>query len=105
MSSALRSGSEMEEEDEPDEESEESEAGGFQVNNMAFKSVEINKDLLLTEINSIRAHRWSIMENVADSYDFGLLYVNCKPYKELIIDHCNQLENTLAKHVRGEFME
>ena len=66
MSSALRSGSEMEEEDEPDEESEESEAGGFQVNNMAFKSVEINKDLLLTEINSIRAHRWSIMENVAD---------------------------------------
>lgn len=75
------------------------------MNNMAFKSVDINKDLLLTELNSIRAHRWFILENVADSYDFGLLFVNCKPYKELIIDHCCQLENTIAKHIRAEFME
>lgn len=75
------------------------------MNNMAFKSVEINKDLLLNELNSIRAHRWQILDNVSESYDFGLLFVDCKPWKELIIDHCWQLENTIAKHVRGEFME
>jgi len=58
------------------------------MNNMAFKSVEINKDLLLNELNSIRAHRWQILDNVSESYDFGLLFVDCKPWKELIIDHC-----------------
>jgi len=58
------------------------------MNNMAFKSVEINKELLYNELNSIRSHRWQIFDNVAESYDFGLLFVDCKPYKELIIDHC-----------------
>lgn len=66
------------------------------MNNMAFKSVEINKELLFSEINYIRNHKWTILENVRDSYDFGLLYVDYTPYKTVIVEHCIELEEKLA---------
>jgi len=67
---------------------------------MAFKSVEIDRGLLRTELEYIRAHRWSILEKVNHSYDFGLLLVDCSPYKKTIIDHCEKLEETLADYVK-----
>ena len=55
------------------------------------------------EIDEIRKHRYSIMDNVANTYDFGLLIIDCTPFKQVVIDHCFALENEIAHYLRSEF--
>lgn len=99
------------EEDKHDEisniESEESsdEEGGGGGNNNAFKSEPINPELMKKELEMIRTHKWNTMINVSASYDFGLLTVDCMPFKQAIIDHCEVLEKYLEDVIRDEFSE
>lgn len=72
---------------------------------MQYKSVEIDQGLLSEELIHIRTHKWLILENVAHCYDFGMLFVDCSPYKKTIVDHCEKLEETLSDYIRNEFNE
>ena len=73
----------MKEEASEVEESDDSEDGdgGTGNNNNAFKSEPINPGLMQKEIEMIRNHKWNTMFNVNETYDFGLLIVNCLPFK------------------------
>ena len=76
-------------EDNSESDSDDEGAGGYQNNNMmAYKSVEIDQGLLRDEIFFIRKHKWKTVQEIFDSYDFGLLVVDCRPLKEEIINHC-----------------
>ena len=72
---------------------------------MAFKSVEIDQNLLREEIFQIRKHKWKTIEEVNDFYDFGLLVVDCRPLKEEIVEHCEELLTHLEKYIKSEFLE
>ena len=45
------------------------------------------------------------MDEIEDNYDFGMLYLDCKPFKKFVIDHCEQLEAELSKYLEKEFNE
>jgi hypothetical protein len=94
-------------EDSSDMESDDSdeEEGGGGGNNNAFKSEPINPELMKKELETIRAHKWSTMINVSESYDFGLLTVDCLPFKKAIVNHCEVLEKYLEDVIRDEFGE
>lgn len=81
------------------------EEGGGGGNNNAFKSEPINPELMKKEIDMIRAHKWKTMIDVSESYDFGLVTVDCLPFKKAIIDHCTVLEKYLEDVIRDEFSE
>jgi len=53
----------------------------------------------------IREHRWSVLDGVSHNIDFGLIWVDCTPFKEYIVKHCDALELTIADYVRAEFFE
>jgi len=72
---------------------------------MAYKSVEIDQGLMRNELTSIRQHRHSILTNCANTYDFGLLKMDCLPYKTVLIQHCEALECELESYLRNEFLE
>jgi hypothetical protein len=72
---------------------------------MAYKSVEIDETLLKNEIEYIRKHRYSVLENISNHYDFGLLYMDCTPVKNVVIDHCIALEKEISQYVLNEFIE
>lgn len=46
---------------------------GYQSDNMAYKSVEIDEGLFRNELTEIRNMYWRVQENISDSYDFGLI--------------------------------
>jgi len=96
---------EVEDEETEESDSEEEGGGGYQQNNMAFKSVDIDQGLMRNEIFSIRKHKWTTLENIADEYDFGLLLLNCRPLKKAIIDHCELLLVHLEKYLKNGFLE
>ena len=52
---------------------------------MAYKSVEIDQTLMRNELTSIRQHRYSVLTNCANTYDFGLLKIDSVPYKTVLI--------------------
>ena len=79
--------------------------GGAVNNNNAFKSEPINPGLMQLEIEAVRNHKWNTIFNVNDRYDFGLLVIDCSPFKQDIIDHCIKLELYLEDVVRQEFLE
>ena len=60
----------------------------FGLNNLAFKSVDIDKNLLKEKIELIRNHRYTVMQEISNQYDFGLLYLDCTEFKQSIINHC-----------------
>jgi hypothetical protein len=66
---------------------------------MAYKSVEIDQTLLRNEIDSIRKHRFSVLEEVANHYDFGMLYIDCQPFKTAVVDHCVDLEKEICSYL------
>lgn len=63
---------------------------------MAYKSVEIDPTLLRNEIESIRQHRYSVLEDISNHYDFGMLYIDCQPFKKTVVEHCIALEEEIA---------
>lgn len=85
--------------DEASDDDDDDDAGGFQGNAMAYKSVEIDQTLLRNEIDSIRKHRFSVLEEVANHYDFGMLYIDCQPFKTAVVDHCVDLEQEICSYL------
>jgi hypothetical protein len=65
--------------------------------------VEVDRELLRTEIMTVRDSIWTIRENIHEDYDFGLLYVDCKPFKYDLLSHCLNLEKHLCEYVKSEF--
>lgn len=57
------------------------------------------------ELESIRKHRFNVMEDVSNSYDFGLLYIDCAPFKKSVIDHCLALEEEISNYLKNEFSD
>ena len=72
---------------------------------MAFKSVEINENLMREQLLSIRAHKWRALEDMSNHYDHGLLLIDCQPLKKDIVNHCEELCNTLEKYIKNEFLD
>jgi len=72
---------------------------------MAYKSVEIDETLMRQELEFIRNHRYSVMENCAHFNDFGLLIMDNTPFKKFVIDHCLALEEELKNYLRNEFLD
>jgi hypothetical protein len=59
--------------------------------------------LLRREIDEVRTAIWHIREEINDSYDFGLLTVDCSPFKYDILAHCLKLEDHLVEYIKSEF--
>jgi NADPH-dependent 7-cyano-7-deazaguanine reductase QueF len=78
---------------------------GFQGNNMAYKSVEIDEGLMRDELESVKKHRFMVMSEVPNSLDFGLLTIDCLPFKEAVIEHCLLVEQELNNYLRNQFAE
>lgn len=57
------------------------------------------------EILSIRQHRWTTLQNIADDYDYGLVILDCKPLKENIVAHCDMLISHLEKDIKSDFLD
>ena len=56
-------------------------------------------------IQAIRKHKWATLFNINDSYDFGLLLLDCRPLKSDIIAHCDTLLLHLEKYIKNEFLD
>ena len=72
---------------------------------MAFKSVEIDQNLMRDQLFKIRDHKWDTMEGIYNHYDHGLVFVDCQPLKNEIVEHCDSLVATLEKYIKSEFLE
>ncbi len=48
---------------------------------MAYKSVEIDEGLMRDELEAIKRHRFTVMAEVPNSSDFGLLTIDFLPFK------------------------
>ena len=71
---------------------------------MAYKSVEIDDNLMLDELAYLRNMKWSLLDKVRDKYDFGFVDLDCTAYKERVHDHCQELIDTLESYIRHEFV-
>ena len=76
---------------------------GYQANDMAFKSVEIDEGLMREELYFLRGMIWKILDAVRDNYDFGLVYLDCTKFKYRILGHCKDLVDHLENHLRSDF--
>ena len=76
---------------------------GYQGNEMAYKSVEIDDGLMRDELAHLRGMVWKIQESVHNQYDYGLVHLDCTAYKERILSHCESLIEHLESHLRDEF--
>jgi hypothetical protein len=45
------------------------------------------------------------MDEIEDQYDFGMLYLDCTPFKKTVIEHCEGLELELSMYLEKEFAE
>lgn len=72
---------------------------------MAYKSVEIDEGLMRDELDSVKKHRFMVMSEVPNSLDFGLLTVDCLPFKKAVIEHCLLVEQELNNYLRSQFAE
>jgi hypothetical protein len=102
---AQEAGEDTEEEESfEDEDEEEAAAGeGYQGNDMAFKSVDIDDGLMREELFFLRALVWKVLENVDNQYDFGVVYLDCVKFKERILDHIRGLIEHLEHYIRSDF--
>jgi hypothetical protein len=71
---------------------------------MAYKSVEIDHDVMKKELTKLRSIIWQVQETVENSYDFGLVDLDCTVYKKKLLSHCQDLIDTLENHIRSDFL-
>lgn len=71
---------------------------------MAYKSVEIDHDIMKKELTKLRSIIWQVQETVENSYDFGLVDLDCTVYKRKLLSHCQDLIDTLENHIRSDFL-
>ena len=67
--------------------------------------MEVDQGLLRDEINNVRKSIWTIRENIQEDYDFGLLFVDCRPFKYELLEHCLKIESHLEEYVKSDFSE
>jgi hypothetical protein len=77
---------------------------GYQANDMAYKSVEIDDGLMRQELYFLRGMVWKILESVDNEYDFGLVHLDCSKFKERILKHTRDLIHHLEGHNRNDFL-
>ena len=70
---------------------------------MAYKSVEIDDNLMREELFFLRALVWKVLEAVDNQYDFGLVYLDCTAFKNRITTHIRDLVEHLENYVRIDF--
>jgi hypothetical protein len=88
-----------------DEDEQEYSAGEEEnVNDMAYKSVQIDQGLMHEELNTLRKITWEIQEQVESRYDFGLVQLDCRKYRKRLLAHCQALIDQLEEHVRSDFL-
>ena len=71
---------------------------------MAYKSVEIDHDVMKKELTKLRSIIWQVQETVENSYDFGPVDLDCTVYKKKLLSHCQDLIDTLENHIRSDFL-
>ena len=54
---------------------------------MAYKSVEIDDELMKEDLFFLRDMIWKVRENIYDQYDFGMVYLDCVKFKDRILSH------------------
>jgi hypothetical protein len=86
-------------EDEADGEGE----GGYQGNDLAFKSVEIDDGLFREELFFLRELVWKVLETIHSQYDFGMVYLDCMQWKDRIVSHVQGLVLHLEGYLQGDF--
>lgn len=57
-------------------------------NDAVYKSVEIDKEMMVSELNRLRGIFWEVQETIYNTYDFGLLHLDCRSYKQRLLTHC-----------------
>lgn len=77
---------------------------GYQENDMAYKSVEIDEELMRHELYSLRKISWNVQEAVQNQYDFGLIDLDCRHFKQKVLSHCRDLIEHLEQFLRSEFL-
>jgi hypothetical protein len=67
-------------------------------------SMEIDKEIFLDEIFGLRFQYWDIQEKVHMSYDFGLISVDCTPFRNKITRHLKGLIQHLENYQKKDFI-
>ena len=70
---------------------------------MAFQSVDIDDGLMKEELFFLRNMVWDLKENVQNSYDFGLVFLDCFSFKDRAVKHVKALIEKLEHTVQSEF--
>ena len=76
---------------------------GYQGNEMAYKSVEIDDGLMKEDLFFLRDLIWKVRENIYNQYDFGMVYLDCVKFKDRILTHIQSLVDHLEHYVRSDF--
>ncbi|CDW77756.1 dynein heavy chain axonemal [Stylonychia lemnae] len=71
---------------------------------VAFRSIDIDDGLFKEELESYKLVFWEIREEINNQYDFGLVYLDCLPFKERILKHIKSLIDHLENYAKKEFL-
>ena len=77
---------------------------GYASNDVAYKSVDIDENLLREELAYLRGLVWKILETVHSQYDFGIVQLDCTRFKDSIVSHVQELIKHIEVHLQGEFL-
>jgi hypothetical protein len=56
-----------------------------------LRSLDIDREIFKEELFSLRDQFWEIQEDILNTYDFGLLLMECGPIKDKITKHITKL--------------
>lgn len=86
-----------------DDDDADGEDGGRAGNDLAYKSQDINDDLMSDELFGLRDLVWKVLGNIHNQYDFGMVYLDCQKFKDRMLQHINGLIDHLENYIRADF--
>lgn len=69
-----------------------------------LRSLDIDREIFKEELFSLRDQFWEIQEDILNTYDFGLLLMECGPIKDKITKHITKLIGQLENYQVKDFL-
>jgi hypothetical protein len=69
-----------------------------------LRSLDIDREIFREELFSLRDQYWEIQEDILNTYDFGLLLMECGPIKDKITKHIKKLIGQLENYQVKDFL-
>jgi hypothetical protein len=71
----------------------------------AYKDVEITEAIYTQKFSELRAAYWGALLNISNSYDYGLVILDCEAFRTLVAKHIEKLIKSLERHIISEFLK